>query len=65
MLVLQAGYGAEVFLNGRSIAIQGLPPDAICGRRELVSVSLPASLLRIGTNQLALRIQVGRTSPAI
>ncbi|HTO06092.1 MAG TPA: ATP-binding protein [Myxococcota bacterium] len=60
MLVAQAGYGAEVFLNGRSIGFQGLAPNTVWGRREPVSASLPAWLLKTGRNELALHIQVRR-----
>jgi signal transduction histidine kinase len=58
LLVPQAGYGAEVFVNGRSIGSYGLPPDAVWGRREPISAPLPAWLLRAGPNELALRIAV-------
>ena len=58
MLLPQAGYGAEVHLNGSSLGSHGLPADVVWGRREPVSVSLPVWLLRPGRNELALRIAV-------
>jgi signal transduction histidine kinase len=58
LLIPQAGYGAEILLNGRSIGSYGLPPDAVWGRREAVSAPLPAWLLNAGPNELTLRIAV-------
>jgi signal transduction histidine kinase len=58
ILVPQAGYGAEIVLNGRSLGAHGLPPDAIWGRREPVAAPLPGWLLARGRNELALRVTV-------
>jgi signal transduction histidine kinase len=58
LLVVSAGYGAEVFLDGEWIATTGRSPDAVFGRREPVWVSLPPSQLSVGRNEIALRIAV-------
>jgi len=58
LLIAQVAYGAEIFLNGEPLADVGRDPAAIWGRREPVWTPIPPHSLRLGTNQLLLRLHV-------
>jgi signal transduction histidine kinase len=58
LLVAQAAFGANVFVNGSEIGAVGRESAAYWGRRELVWLAIPAGTLRAGGNTLLLRLRV-------